>query len=356
MSGKHRLAMYWAASCGGCDIAVLNLHERIAEVAAAFDIVFWPAVMDAKYRDVEAMPDGWIDVTLFSGGLRSSENEDLARLLRRKSKVLVAFGSCANEGCIPGLANLSTPAQVFASAYAHGLSTANPDEVRPVVSWPAPDGDLHLPAFLPRLRTLATVVPVDYAVPGCPPESARVAEVIEAVIAGLDGRAPLPPAGSILGAGVSTCCDECSRERNVKRIVRFRRITDLDAIDPALCLLEQGLACNGPATRSGCGALCPAAGAPCIGCYGAADGVVDYGARLMAAWASVVDADTPEAIDAILDGIPDPVGQLYRFSLATSILGGARQAPSFETGARSSTATTAEPRHAVAAGAPEVSR
>jgi len=142
---KPRLAMYWAASCGGCDIAVLNLHEKIVDVAAAVEIVFWPAVMDAKYKDVEAMPDGFIDVCLFSGGIRSSENEELAHLLRRKSKVLIAFGSCANEGCIPGLANLSTVPQIFAASYEDGNSTVNPDGVLPVASWTAPEGELHIP-------------------------------------------------------------------------------------------------------------------------------------------------------------------------------------------------------------------
>ena len=190
MSEKPRLAMYWAAACGGCDIAVLNLHERIAAVAEAFDIVFWPAVMDAKYRDVEAMPDGWIDVTLFSGGIRNSENEELAHLLRRKSRILVAFGSCANEGCIPGLANLSTPAAIFAASYAHGTSTDNPDDVRPQPSWQAPDGELRLPAFLPLLRTLHQVVPVDYSVPGCPPEPCS-------------GPAPQPCATSAPGRATS---------------------------------------------------------------------------------------------------------------------------------------------------------
>ena len=66
------------------------------------------------------------------------------------------------------------------------------------------------------------------------------------------------------------------------------------------------------------------AGAPCIGCYGAADGVVDFGARLLSAFASVVDASEPEDIERILDGLPDPVGQFYRFSLAGSLLHGGR--------------------------------
>ncbi len=329
VKAKPRFAMYWASSCGGCDIAVLNVHELILEVDRRFDVVFWPVAMDAKYDDVRAMPDASIDVCLFSGGIRNSENEEMAHLLRAKAKVLVAFGSCACEGCIPGLANLSSTKELFDASYeAPGVD--NPEHLVPQPEWHLPDGDpgdgvLHLPVFSPLLRTLDQVVDVDYFMPGCPPESARIAEVLQLMIAALDGKAELPPVGSVIGAGTSTCCDECARERNVKKIDRFVRITELPEVDPRLCLLEQGLPCNGPATRSGCGALCPAAGAPCIGCYGPADGVVDYGARLMSAFASVVDATEPQEIERILDGIPDPVGQFYRFSLAKSLLRGGRQ-------------------------------
>ena len=56
--------MYWAASCGGCEIAVLNIHEKILDVDANFEVVFWPVAMDAKYKDVEAMEDGSILLTL----------------------------------------------------------------------------------------------------------------------------------------------------------------------------------------------------------------------------------------------------------------------------------------------------
>jgi F420-non-reducing hydrogenase small subunit len=98
---KLKLASYWAAACGGCDVAILDIHEKILDLAAAADIVFWPIATDFKYSDVEAMPDEYIDVTLFHGAVRNSENEHLARLLRAKSKVLVAFGSCAHIGGIP---------------------------------------------------------------------------------------------------------------------------------------------------------------------------------------------------------------------------------------------------------------
>ena len=105
-NGKLKLGLYWAASCGGCEIAVVELREKLLIVDQVADIVFWPVATDFKYKDVEAYPDGYMDVCMFNGAIRTSENEHLAHLLRKKAKVLVAFGSCAYEGCIPGLANL----------------------------------------------------------------------------------------------------------------------------------------------------------------------------------------------------------------------------------------------------------
>ena len=322
---KPKFAMYWAAACGGCEIAVLNIGEKILDVDANFDVVFWPVAMDAKYKDVEAMEDGSILLCLFNGGIRNSENEEIARLLRRKSKILVAFGSCATEGCIPGLANFSSPEEIFATAY-HTISTDNPNGIHPQPVTQVPEGELHIPRFYPVLRTLDQVVAVDYFMPGCPPESHQIAAVVELVIKVLHGEAQLPPKGSVIGAGGSTVCDDCPRVRNVKLIKEFRRIQDIEHIDPKLCLLEQGIPCNGPATRQGCGALCPQSSAQCIGCYGPAEGVLDYGARLITAFASVIDATEPEEINRILDGIPDPAGQFYRFNLARSLMKAAKPA------------------------------
>jgi F420-non-reducing hydrogenase small subunit len=310
--------MYWAAACGGCEIAVLNVHEAILDVDANFEVVFWPVAMDSKYKDVEAMPDGSITLTLFNGGIRNSENEEIAHLVRRKSQILVAFGSCACEGGIPGLANLSTLDSIFDTAYGT-LTTDNPQGIRPQPHYQAPEGELEIPTLYPALKTLDQVVPVDYYMPGCPPESHQIAAVVNLVIAALQGKAQLPPPKSVIGAGNSTVCDECKRARNLKQIKAFRRIQDA-MVDPDLCLLEQGVLCNGPATRSGCTALCPTAGAPCVGCYGPAEGALDYGSRLIASVASVIDSKDPEEIEHILDGIPDPAGMFYRFNLAGSLL------------------------------------
>ena len=326
-NGKPKFAMYWAASCGGCEIAVLNIGEKILDVDANFDVVFWPVAMDAKVKDVEAMPDKSITLTLFNGGIRNEENAHMARLLRQKSQILVAFGSCATEGCIPGMANFSSTEQIFTAVY-NSISTENPDRIRPQYSYEMPEGTITIPTFNPVLKTLDQVVDVDYFMPGCPPESHQITAVVDLVIKALHGEAELPPPGSVIGAGNSTVCDECHRQRNVKKITQFRRIHEVAEIDPDLCLLEQGILCNGPATRSGCGALCPGVNAACVGCYGPADGAVDYGARLMTAVASVIDSKDPDEIDEILDGLVDPAGSFYRFSLAHSLLHAAKTAVS----------------------------
>jgi F420-non-reducing hydrogenase small subunit len=323
-NGKPKFAMYWGCSCGGCEIAVLNIHEKILDVDANFEVAFWPVAMDAKYKDVEAMQDGEILLTLYNGGIRTEENEHIAKLLRRKSQILVAFGSCATEGGIPGLANFSSRRDLFNTVYA-SPSTDNPEGLRPEFEYAAPEGEITIPEFFNTLRPLDQVVDVDYYMPGCPPESHQIAAVIDLVIQVVKGEAELPPKGAVIGAGPSTCCDECPRQRNVKAIKSFGRIQTTQ-IDPELCLLEQGILCNGPATRSGCGALCPQAGAACIGCYGPAEGVTDYGARMLTAIASVIDSQDPVEIEQILDGIVDPAGSFYRFSLPHSMLQASKSA------------------------------
>ena len=116
MSPKPKLALYWAASCGGCEIAFLEIQEHLLELADAVDLVFCPCLVDTKYADLRALPDGAIDLCLFNGAIRTEENAHLARLLRQKSRALVSFGACAALGGIPGLANLTEPAALLERA------------------------------------------------------------------------------------------------------------------------------------------------------------------------------------------------------------------------------------------------
>ena len=324
---KPKLAMYWASACGGCEISVLNIHENILTVDEVFDIAFFPCIADFKVKDLEAYPDGYIDVCLFNGAIRNSENEEMAHLLRKKSKVMVAYGSCAYEGCIPALSNLTTKEATFDKVYINNPSIDNPDNIFPQEVTQVPEGELTLPVFYNTVKSLDQVIDVDYYLPGCPPEPPQIWAVLQIVVGALLEGAPLPPAGAIIGAGTSAVCDECDRVKSEKMIDRFYRPYEIIP-DPEQCLLEQGLICMGLATRDGCGALCPSVGIGCRGCYGPPEGVIDQGGKMLSAVASVLnagdetmeEAELEHKIQDVIDTIADPAGTFYRFSMAHSIL------------------------------------
>ncbi len=249
---KFKFAMYWAGSCGGCEIAVLEIKEKILEVDANYDVVFWPVAADFKYKDVRGYDDGFIDLCLFNGCIRNSENEEIARLLRDKSKVLVAFGACATMGGIPGLANEASAQELKDLVYRDNPSVDNPDGVYPQELYEVPEGELELPHLYDTVKTLDQCVDVDYYVPGCPPEAHQIAAVLDVVTAALKGDGPLPPKGAVVGVAPKTCCDECERVKEEKKISGFKRIATAIP-EPEKCLLEQGFLCMGPATRGGCG-------------------------------------------------------------------------------------------------------
>jgi F420-non-reducing hydrogenase small subunit len=321
MQEKPKLALYWASSCGGCEIAVVNLHELFLELTERFDFFFCPCLLDRKRKDVEALPDGALALTLLDGAIRTEENLEMAQLLRRKSRLLVAFGACAQGGGVAALSNLSTRDAHWRAIYSDNRTSATPATL-PREAFAVPEGQLRLPRFDERVRCLADVVEVDYTVPGCPPEPNQ----IWAALRSLDDGPRLPPRGSVLGCGPSSVCDECARSREDKRIAGFRRIWEL-VPEPGRCLLDQGLLCMGVATRGGCGAQCPSANVPCAGCYGPPEGVYDQAAKLVAALGSILDiselggrrdlADLTARIDRMLDTLPDVAGNAGRFSLAT---------------------------------------
>jgi len=310
---KPKLALYWAASCGGCDVAVLDTNEKILDIASAADIVFWPIAIDFKYHHVAAMEDRSIDLCLFNGAIRNSEQERIARLLRAKSKLMVAFGACACFGGIPALANFTNRGEIFERAFVAAPSNVNPDRTFPQTLTTVREGELELPEFLDDVSTLAQVVDVEYFVPGCPPPVDIILRVIDLFTTG-----QLPPVGSVI-ASDKTLCDECDRIKEEKKITRFYRPHEITP-DPKRCLLEQGIICCGPVTRGGCGLRCIKANMPCRGCFGSPPGVVDQGAKLVSAIASIYQGNTEEEIARMVDEVLDPAGTFYRFGLADSML------------------------------------
>ncbi len=311
---KLKMGVYWACSCGGCDIAMLEIGERILKVAELADIVFWPCIADFKIKDVESYEDKSIDVVFWNGGIRNTENEHIAKLIRRKTKLLVAYGSCANEGCIPSLLNLYSNDEMMKWVYDEAPSVDNSDGVRPKTKVEVPEGELTLPALRETLVPLDRIVEVDYRVPGCPPAVDTTWAAIEAIASG-----DLPEKGAHLGCGNRSVCDECPLEKRNVKISKFYRVHEKKP-EPGWCLLEQGFLCMGPATRSGCGAQCLNAGMPCRGCYGPQDGVEDQGAKILSAIGSLIDSDDEKTIRSIVDQIKDPAGTFYRFGMGKSIL------------------------------------
>ncbi|HTP64529.1 MAG TPA: hypothetical protein VMJ66_03980 [Geobacteraceae bacterium] len=324
MSDKPKLAMYWAASCGGCEISLVNLNEKILDVDANFDFIFCPCLLDTKKKDIEAMPDKSIAITLFNGAIRTGENLEMARILREKSQTLIAFGSCARGGCIPALSNLHLKGDHFRNIYIDNPTVDNSSGIIPQTVTAMTGGTMELPEFFDTVRTLAQEVEVDYYMPGCPPESHQIWNVIDLLLRG----GPLPPRGSVIGAGRLTVCDECKRKKEDKKLPRIYRTYEI-VPEPEKCLLEQGLVCMGVATRSGCGGLCPQANMPCTGCYGPPPGVADQGAKMVAALGSILDLgdlkeipenELAERVDAVIGSIPDYAGTFYKYTLADSIM------------------------------------
>jgi len=310
---KLKLALYWAASCGGCDVAVLDVNEKILDIAKLADIVLWPVALDFKYHHIQAMEDGSIDVCLFNGAVRNSEQENIAKLLRQKSKVMVAFGSCACFGGIPALGNFTNRDEIFQRAYIEAPSNDNHSSTFPQTSIEVAEGELELPQFYDTVLALAHVVGVEYFMPGCPPPVDLILKVVDAL-----ATDSLPPPGSII-ASEKTLCDECERKKEEKKITKIYRPHQVIP-DPEKCLLEQGIICLGPATRGGCGQRCIQANMPCRGCFGPPEGVYDQGAKMLSALASICDVKDEAEVARIVDEVVDPAGTFYRFGMSSSML------------------------------------
>jgi F420-non-reducing hydrogenase small subunit len=317
---KPKIALYWCASCGGCEETVVDLDDKILDVVAAVDIVFWPCAMDFKYADVEAMADGSIDVAFINGAIRNSEQEHIAKLLRKKANVVVAFGDCAWLGGIPALANLKNKKDIIDRAYVQMETLDNPGNVTPAEKSSVEGKALTLPVFYETVQKLDDVMDVDYYLPGCPPTAKNVAGAINAILTGA-----LPPKGSVIGSDKSLCssCDRNESKPDSMVLAKIVRVHEIVA-DPKQCFLAQGIVCMGPSTRDGCEFPCVKGNMPCTGCYGPLTGA-DQGARMTSALGGIVAGDQVGSARDALEGVVDPSGTFYRYSMAASLLGSKRK-------------------------------
>ncbi len=313
---KPKIGFYWCASCGGCEESLVDLGDELLNVAESVEFAFFPCTMDFKRKDVEHLQDEELALSFINGAIRTSEQEEMVELLRSKSRLIIAYGSCSHTGGIPGLSNLYEKKDILNSVYLDNPSTDNPKSIPPKEKTEINNGTLSLPVFRDTVRTLDQTIEVDYFLPGCPPPVPLIQKALNSIL-----ENQLPQKGSVLAPDIALC-EDCPRNDTkpdkllLKEFQRPHQIT----IDPEKCLLAQGLLCLGIVTRSGCEAQCINANMPCTGCLGPTSRVWDYGTKALSAIASLIDSNDEHEITRIIEQIPDPEGTFYRYSLPGSLI------------------------------------
>ncbi|APV44279.1 F420-non-reducing hydrogenase small subunit [Dehalogenimonas formicexedens] len=255
-----RVAEEWFAVCGGCEVSILDIGEPLLDLLPSLEFVHMPVLMDHKLfgqtGEKKHMEIPEADVGIVTGSIRNQENKELAEEMRRKCKIIISLGSCANFGGIPALGNMYNNGDIFDIAYRKTASTEAGD-----------NPSQGLPALTDRVYSVNEVIKVDVSIPGCPPTPEWIAGALTAL---LQGKSFSLPERSV--------CDDCPTVREKKAKVAIRRPLQAPEFTPGRydnmrCMNEQGILCLGPATRTGCGGSektprCIKAYMPCRGCFG----------------------------------------------------------------------------------------
>ena len=159
---KPKVATDWMAGCAGCHMSLLDMDERIIQVAELVDIRATP-ITDLKHADKSG-----VDVGILEGAINNTANEEQAHWMRDHCKILVAFGDCAVFGGVPAMRNFFTIEESLRRAY---VETPSTDSSGMIPS----DPELCVPT---RVRAIHEVVPVDIFLPGCPPDADAIFYVL----------------------------------------------------------------------------------------------------------------------------------------------------------------------------------
>jgi coenzyme F420-reducing hydrogenase gamma subunit len=207
---KPKLAVYKFASCDGCQLSLLDCEDELLALTEAVEIAYF---LEARTQVIS----GPYDVGLVEGSVTTRHDAQRIKEIRKQCKFLVTIGACATAGGIQALRNWADVDEYISQVYAQ-------------------------PGYIDTLRTstpIAEHVSVDFELRGCPINKYQLVDVVASL---LRGRKPHTPTFSV--------CVECKRRRTV-------------------CVaVAQGIACLGPVTQAGCGAICPSFNRECFGCYG----------------------------------------------------------------------------------------
>jgi len=210
---RPRLAVWKFASCDGCQLSLLDCEDELLSIAGQLDIAYFA---EASRR----MLPGIYDLSLVVGSITTPADTERIQRVRRLSRRLVTIGACATAGGIQALRNFADVREFAVAVYPH------PEYVKTLAS----------------STPISAHVPVDFELRGCPIDKGQLLEVIKAF---LIGRKPAIPGHSV--------CHECKLRGSV------------------CVMVAHGTPCLGPVTQTGCGAICPAYGRGCYGCFGPAE-------------------------------------------------------------------------------------
>jgi len=222
-----RFAVLQLSGCAGCEVSLLNAHEWIEK----FKLTYMPLVSSAY--DV---PE--VDILLISGAVRTNEDAYHLKNTIKKAKKVIAVGTCAISGGVANLGNRDEIRQLFLSR----------------------EERLDVPKLLPRSQPVDDLISADLYLPGCPPTP-------ELFLAALTD--PSRYQASLI------VCQECGRKKLKEPKPDHFHGAQKGAVDPTICLINQGYACIGTSTRGGCRAPCTRAGHPCVGCRGPSNALIE---------------------------------------------------------------------------------
>lgn len=235
---KIRLNTDWLSVCGGCHVSIVDLHEKILDVLGQVELQHSPVLTDIK-----DFPKA--DLGILTGAIRTEHDRHVAEKMRKSCDKIIAFGTCAVFGGIPGAALAHSRDEIMDRAYRQSRTTQPGAPPSRLV-----DG-------LEKLVTpLDEVIDVDLYLPGCPPHATFI---FDALVSLIQGKAPK--------ARKETVCAQCTRTMKKTAAAALKRNHEGRPED-GVCLLSQGYVCLGSVTIDRCLSPCPNNGVMCTGCAG----------------------------------------------------------------------------------------
>ncbi len=295
---KVPVSFEWLSGCSGCELGIVDLHERLLKVLEAIEIIRLPILADIKGYPKAA-------VGIVTGALRTEHDIACAKKMRESCDAILALGTCAVYGGPQGSAYAHTLEELASASY-----TNNPTTITHFVP------DQGVPKLLKGgVRPLDSAIDVDLYLPGCPPQAYYIFEALTALVAGRE-----PEFGS------ENVCFKCDRKMRKTETDRIRRVHEID-IDPELCFLSQGIMCMGSTTLDRCLAPCPRHGVPCSGCAGPSESVIlEPQKDIRTEIATRMSMMTKIAKDDIVKDIEKQSKTHYAYAMASPIF---RQKPTF---------------------------